>query len=32
MLAATEKVKDLPLWRSVVKDDDTPRHHKPMFN
>jgi hypothetical protein len=33
MLAATEKVKDLPLWRSVVKDDELPPQlPAPMFN
>jgi len=38
MIAATEKVKDLPLWRSAeergthVDDDGATVHPKPMFN
>lgn len=39
MLAATEKVADLPLWRSAAErkpipgvDVDAPNHKKPMFN
>jgi hypothetical protein len=37
MLAATEKVMDLPLWRASERgthtdDDGAMRHAKPMFN